>query len=351
MTEPGVGIVGPHQHRVHDPRDGDGYLVNGHKWYITGASDPRCEVFLFFGLSDAGAPRHARHSLILVPARAPGVDGRAQHARAGLRRRARPGTRRSQFDGRARPVDEHAPRRGSRLRDRPGAPGSRAHPPLHARRRHVRTRAGADDRQGAHAHGVRSAPGGHGRGAPPDRRVAHRDRADCVSSRCTRRGWSTASGARAARSQLAQLKVAAANTGQRVLDRAIQVHGAAGLSQDLPLAQIYAGMRALRFGDGPDEVHRETIAKLELKSRIEHAHRPRGDDCNSVSQVTPGLRGGRTVPRPPAGLSSGRRRRRSTRSSKPRSQTQSEQLDEALENVFEHIPWLLRGPVRRLAGT
>jgi acyl-CoA dehydrogenase len=76
-------------------------------------------------------------------------------------------------------------------------------------------------------------------------------------------------GGRAARSQLAQLKVAAANTGQRVLDRAIQVHGAAGLSQDLPLAQIYAGMRALRFGDGPDEVHRETIAKLELKRRTD----------------------------------------------------------------------------------
>ena len=74
-------------------------------------------------------------------------------------------------------------------------------------------------------------------------------------------------GGRAARSELAQLKVAAANTGQRVLDRAIQVHGAAGLSQDLPLAQVYAGMRALRFGDGPDEVHRETIAKLELKQR------------------------------------------------------------------------------------
>jgi acyl-CoA dehydrogenase len=75
-------------------------------------------------------------------------------------------------------------------------------------------------------------------------------------------------GNKAARSEIAQIKVIAPNMALRVLDRAIQVHGAAGLSQDLPLAGIFAGMRALRMGDGPDEVHREAIAKLEIQKRM-----------------------------------------------------------------------------------
>jgi acyl-CoA dehydrogenase len=74
-------------------------------------------------------------------------------------------------------------------------------------------------------------------------------------------------GNKAARSEIAQIKVVAPNMGLRVIDRAIQVFGAAGLSQDFPLAGMFAGMRALRLGDGPDEVHREAIAKLELKKR------------------------------------------------------------------------------------
>jgi len=72
-------------------------------------------------------------------------------------------------------------------------------------------------------------------------------------------------GNKAARSEIAQIKVIAPNMALRVLDRAIQIHGAAGLSQDFPLAAIYAGMRALRLGDGPDEVHLNAIAKIEME--------------------------------------------------------------------------------------
>src|SRR5712691_12684185 len=73
MTEPDSASSDPTNIRSTISQDGDDYVVNGHKWYITGASDPRCEIFLFFGLSDASAPRHARHSLILEPAHAQGV--------------------------------------------------------------------------------------------------------------------------------------------------------------------------------------------------------------------------------------------------------------------------------------
>jgi acyl-CoA dehydrogenase len=79
-------------------------------------------------------------------------------------------------------------------------------------------------------------------------------------------------GNKAARSEIAQIKVVAPNMGVRVIDRAIQIHGAAGLSQDLPLAVTFAGMRALRMGDGPDEVHREAIAKLELRKYLERTN-------------------------------------------------------------------------------
>jgi acyl-CoA dehydrogenase len=75
-------------------------------------------------------------------------------------------------------------------------------------------------------------------------------------------------GNKAARSEIAAIKVVAPNMGMRVLDRAIQVHGAAGFSQDFPLASAYAGMRALRIGDGPDEVHLNSIAKIELGRRL-----------------------------------------------------------------------------------
>jgi acyl-CoA dehydrogenase len=74
-------------------------------------------------------------------------------------------------------------------------------------------------------------------------------------------------GNKVARSEIAQIKVVAPNMALRVIDRAIQVHGAAGLSQDFPLAGVFAGMRALRMGDGPDEVHREAIAKLEIRKQ------------------------------------------------------------------------------------
>jgi acyl-CoA dehydrogenase len=269
LTEPDSASSDPTNIQSTISRDGEHYLVNGHKWYISGASDPRCEVFLFFGLSDAGAPRHGRHSLILVPARAPGVvvvrnmrvlgfdDAPSGHAEVRFDDVRVPATNMLLGEGRGFEIAQ------ARL-----GPG-RIHHCMRAVGMCERALELMTDRALARtAFGQRLADMGVVRHQIAESRIE----IEQLRLLTLHTAWMVDRvGGRAARSQLAQLKVAAANAGQRVLDRAIQVHGAAGLSQDLPLAQIYAGMRALRFGDGPDEVHRETIAKLELKARMEHA--------------------------------------------------------------------------------
>jgi acyl-CoA dehydrogenase len=269
LTEPDVASSDPTNIRSTISRDGDDYLVNGHKWYISGASDPRCELYLFFGLSDAGAPRHARHSLVLVPASASGVevvrnmrvlgfdDAPSGHAEVRFDHVRIPATNIVLGEGRGFEIIQ------ARL-----GPG-RIHHCMRAVGMCERALELMTDRALTRtAFGQRLADMGVVRHEIAESRIE----IEQLRLLTLHTAWIVDRiGGRAARSQLAQLKVAAANTGQRVLDRAIQVHGAAGLSQDLPLAQIYAGMRALRFGDGPDEVHRETIAKLELKARTEHA--------------------------------------------------------------------------------
>jgi acyl-CoA dehydrogenase len=269
MTEPGSASSDPTNIESTISRDGDDYLVDGHKWYITGASDPRCEVYLFFGLSDPGAARHARHSLVLVPARAAGIqvvrnmrvlgfdDAPSGHAEVRFENVRVPATNMVLGEGRGFEIAQ------ARL-----GPG-RIHHCMRAVGMCERALELMIDRALSRtAFGQRLADMGVVRHQIAESRIE----IEQLRLLTLHTAWMVDRvGGRAARSQLAQLKVAAANVGQRVLDRAIQVHGAAGLSQDLPLAQIYAGMRALRFGDGPDEVHRETIAKLELKARMEKA--------------------------------------------------------------------------------
>ncbi len=269
LTEPGVASSDPTNIGSTITRDGESYIVDGHKWYISGASDPRCEVFLFFGRSDPQAPRHARHSLILVPARESGVkvvrnmrvfgfeDAPSGHAEVVFDQVRVPAGNMVLGEGRGFEIAQ------ARL-----GPG-RIHHCMRAVGMSERALELMTDRALARtAFGQRLADMGVVRHQIADSRIE----IEQLRLLTLHTAWMVDRiGGRAARSQLAQLKVAAANTGQRVLDRAIQVHGAAGLSQDLPLAQIYAGMRALRFGDGPDEVHRETIAKLELKARTDRA--------------------------------------------------------------------------------
>jgi acyl-CoA dehydrogenase len=265
MTEPDCASSDPTNIRSTIVRDGEEYVVDGHKWYITGASDPRCAVFLFFGLSDPGAPRHARHSLILVGADLPGVrvvrkmrvlgfdDAPAGHAEVRFEQVRVPAANMVLGEGRGFEIAQ------ARL-----GPG-RIHHCMRAVGMCERALELTVDRAlSREAFGQRLADMGVVRHQIAESRIE----IEQLRLLTLYTAWMVDRlGGRAARSHLAQLKVAAANTGQHVLDRAIQIHGAAGLSQDFPLAQIFAGMRALRFGDGPDEVHRETIARQELKAR------------------------------------------------------------------------------------
>ena len=265
MTEPDSASSDPTNIRSTIRREGDEYVVDGRKWYITGASDPRCQLFLFFGLTDPEAPRHTGHSLVLVPARAAGVTVVRNMRVLGFED-APGGHAEVVFDGVRVPVENMVlgEGRGFEIAQARLGPG-RIHHCMRAVGMCERALELMVDRALERtAFGRRLAEMGVVRHQIAQSRIEVQQ----LRLLTLHTAWMVDRlGGRAARSELAQLKVAAATTGQRVLDRAIQVHGAAGLSQDLPLAQIYAGMRALRFGDGPDEVHRETIARQEIAAR------------------------------------------------------------------------------------
>ncbi len=165
MTEPGVASSDATNIESSIVRDGDEYVINGHKWYTTNATDPRCKIAIFMGKTDPdNADRHKQQSMILVPMDAPGVKVIAPAAGVRLLRHA--GSRvGSAVRERSRSGVEHAAGRWPRLRDRAGAPGARAHPPLHAPDRPGRARAGTHVPAQPVARRVRQAGGAAGRDA------------------------------------------------------------------------------------------------------------------------------------------------------------------------------------------
>ena len=245
-------------------RDGDDYVINGRKWWSSGAGDPRCKIAIFMGKTDPTAPRHKQQSMILVPMDAPGVTIKRMltvfgydhaphgHGEVAVRKRARAGV-------------EHAARRRPRLRDRAGAAGAGPHSSLHAIDRRGGARAGDDVQARAIARRVRQAASpSRARFAPtsPTSRIEI-EQARLLTLKAAY--MMDTVGNKAARAEIAMIKVVAPNMALRVIDRAIQACGGGGVCQDFELAAAWAGARTLRLADGPDEVHREAIAKLELK--------------------------------------------------------------------------------------
>ena len=215
------------------------------------------------GRTNPDAASHQQQSMILVPVDTPGVSierslpvfgWQDQHGHCEIT-----------FDNVRVPVVESARRGGQRLRDRAGPSRPRPHPSLHAGDRRRRAGDGADGRPGPEAHRVRQAAGRAGRGA---QQIAQsRNEIDQTRLLCHKAAWTIdqhGNKSKEARKLVAQIKAVAPQMACNVIDRAIQVHGAAGVSDDMPLARLYGWHRAMRMFDGPDEVHMRTIARAEL---------------------------------------------------------------------------------------
>jgi acyl-CoA dehydrogenase len=262
MTEPEVASSDATNIETRIEKDGDGYLVNGHKWWISGAGDPRCKLFIVMGKTDRGADRHRQQSMILVPSDTPGItikrplpvfgydDAPHGHCEILFENVRVPGSNILLGEGRGFEIAQGRLGPG-RIHHCMRAIGV-AERALELMCRRLDSRV---------AFGRRISEQGVWR----ERIAESRIRIDTARLLTLKTAWLMDTvGNKQARSEIAMIKVLAPGVAQQVLDWAIQAHGAAGVSDDFPLAYQWAGNRTLRLADGPDEVHRNAIAKLEL---------------------------------------------------------------------------------------
>jgi acyl-CoA dehydrogenase len=267
MTEPGVASSDATNIRTEIRRDGDDYVINGRKWWTSGAMDPRCKIAILMGQTNPEGPKHKRQSMILVPMDTPGItvvrpltvfgydDAPHGHAEVVFENVRVPAGNILLGEGRGFEIAQGrlGPGRIHHCMRQIGV-AERALETL-CRRAMQRTTFGKTIAD----HGVT-------RHWIAESRMEI-DQARLLTLHAAR--MMDEVGNKAARAEIAMIKVVAPNVTQKVLDRAIQVCGGAGVSQDFHLAYAYARSRTLRFADGPDEVHRETVAKLELAKYAE----------------------------------------------------------------------------------
>src|SRR3954469_22507939 len=265
MTEPDVASSDATHIKSRIERDGDHYVVNGHKWWISGAGDPRCRIAIFMGKSNPAAPRHQQQSMILVPMDAAGVTIRrmlnvfgyddAPHGHAEITFEDVKVPAANMLLGEGRGFEIAQGRLGpGRIHHCMRLIGV-AERALEAMCRRVQARV---------AFGRALAEQGTIRADIAESRIEI-EQARLLTMNAAH--MMDAVGNKAARRELAMVKVAVPRMALRVLDRAIQAHGAAGVCDDFPMAMMWAHSRTIRLADGPDEVHREAIAKAELKAR------------------------------------------------------------------------------------
>ena len=262
MTEPEVASSDATNIQCSIRRDGDDYVINGRKWYASGAGDPRCALYIVMGKTDPEAATHQQQSMVLVPAGTAGItvirplsvfgydDAPHGHMEIELRDVRVPVGNLLLGEGRGFEIAQGrlGPGRIHHCMRIIGA----AERALELLCKRVQSRVAFGKRISEHT-------------------VWHERIAEsrCMIDQARLLTLNAAYmmdtvGNKVARAQIAMIKVVAPNMACQIIDWAIQAHGGAGVSDDFPLASLYAGIRTLRIADGPDEVHRATIARLEL---------------------------------------------------------------------------------------
>ncbi|MDR7274679.1 acyl-CoA dehydrogenase family protein [Catenuloplanes atrovinosus] len=263
MTEPDVASSDATNITTSIVRDGDEYVINGRKWFITGAMNPDCAILIVMGKTDPSAERHRQQSQILVPRDTPGVTiVRGMHT-FGYDDGAHGGHAEIIFDGVRVPAENLIGAEGdgfaiSQARLGPG----RIH--------HCMRLIGMAERAIELMCRRVTSRVAFGRpladqGVVQDWIAESRVRIEQLRLLVLKTAWLMDTvGNRGAHTEIQAIKIAAPSTVEWILDKAVQAHGAGGVSQDTPLAQLWVAARTLRLADGPDEVHRRSLARREL---------------------------------------------------------------------------------------
>lgn len=268
MTEPDVASSDATNIGLSIVRDGDEYVLNGRKWWITGAMNPNCRIFIVMGKTDPTADRHRQQSMVLVPRDTPGLEVvRGMHV-MGYDDHEHGGHAELRFTDVRIPAANLIGEEGGGF----GIAQARLGP---GRIHHCMRSIGIAERaielmceraESRVAFGRPIADQGTVRTWIAESRV----KLEQLRLLVLKTAWLMDTvGNKGAHTEIQAIKIATPETVQWILDKAIQVHGAGGLSQDFPLANMYAGIRTLRFADGPDEVHKNALAKAELRRQAE----------------------------------------------------------------------------------